>query len=168
MQAKRKHRAYHPRCALVDGIMASKHPLYHVHANMIDRCLNPNSKAFKNYGARGIKVDESWLSFANFVADMGPRPTPFHTLERKDNDRGYSPDNCTWATRTTQCLNRRVFESNTTGATGVARSGNQYVARFDFEGTRYDIGRFDDLDRAILARVAFANGFMAARGGLHG
>lgn len=168
MQTKNRYRDYHPRGERIDGTLASKHPLYHTHANMLDRCLNPNSTAFHNYGGRGITVCERWLSFANFVVDMGPRPTPFHTLERKDNDDGYHPDNCAWATRTTQALNRRVFESNKTGAPGVVQVGDQFLARFDYEGVRYTIGRFDDQGIAIVAREAFAAGFLAARGGLHG
>jgi hypothetical protein len=73
---------------------------------MIDRCTLPNLPAFKNYGGRGITICERWMSFANFLADMGDRP-PGLTLERNDNERGYEPNNCSWATRKEQLLNRR-------------------------------------------------------------
>lgn len=74
---------------------------------MIDRCNNRNLRCFKNYGGRGIAVCDAWrASFDAFLADMGPRP-PGHTLDRIDNERGYGPDNCQWATVRTQNRNRR-------------------------------------------------------------
>jgi hypothetical protein len=76
------------------------------------RCYNENHIHYKDYGGRGITVCERWLDkkqgFFNFMADMGDKPTPNHTLDRIENDKGYGPDNCRWATQEEQCNNTRV------------------------------------------------------------
>lgn len=72
------------------------------------RCTVPTNPAYKDYGGRGITVCERWInSVENFIADMGPKPSSKHELDRKDNDKGYSPDNCRWATRKVNDRNRR-------------------------------------------------------------
>lgn len=82
-------------------------PEYRSWNAMMRRCLNPASKNWVEYGSRGITVCERWQTFEMFLADIGQRPTPKHTLERVDNAKGYEPDNCVWATRKTQSRNRR-------------------------------------------------------------
>jgi hypothetical protein len=84
----------------------SRTPVYKVWRAMHDRCENPNNTSFKYHGARGIKVCKRWGKFENFIADMGPRPDGM-TLERKNNNKGYTPANCTWATANAQQNNRR-------------------------------------------------------------
>lgn len=84
----------------------SNHPLYSTWKNMRQRCNNPNRPDFKNYGGRGIKVCEEWNSFLQFCEDMGVKPEGT-SLDRINNDNGYSKDNCRWATRTEQNRNSR-------------------------------------------------------------
>lgn len=91
----------------------TKHPLYGTWTAMKQRCYNPNNKNYKYYGAKGIRVCDEWLNdFWSFVSCMGKRPKN-HTLDRIDNDKGYSPDNVVWALPIKQIHNRSVKRQST-------------------------------------------------------
>jgi hypothetical protein len=88
---------------------------------MINRCHYPTHGAsYKNYGGRGIRVCKRWFNYLNFLADMGEQP-PGKTLDRIDNNKGYSPDNCRWATPKEQQRNQRNTRK-------VTIEGKEYLA----------------------------------------
>ena len=82
-------------------------PEYNSWSNMIQRCTNHKKWDYKHYGGRGIKVCDRWRKFANFLADMGHKPSVKHTLERARNNGGYSPSNCLWVLQPKQANNKR-------------------------------------------------------------
>lgn len=86
---------------------AHRHPLYVTWQRMHRRCNSPKDKNYPGYGARGIRVCDRWKDFWAFVSDMGPKPSPMHTIEREDNAGGYDPFNCSWALPKTQQNNKR-------------------------------------------------------------
>ena len=95
-----------------DGKTTAEYRAYYA---MRNRCLNPNQARYKDYGGRGIGICDRWLTgeagltgFQCFFADMGLKPSAKHTLDRRDNDRGYGPDNCRWATPVEQARNMRT------------------------------------------------------------
>jgi hypothetical protein len=81
---------------------------YSIWLGIKSRCANPKDKDYENYGGRGISVAKEWEdSFEQFYKDMGSRPSNKHSIDRRDNDLGYSKNNCRWADQKTQARNRR-------------------------------------------------------------
>lgn len=129
---------------------------YSVWEGMLQRCNNPKSSGYPNYGGRGITICNRWLGetgFENFLKDMGEKPK-YLTLDRIDVNGNYSQENCRWADVSLQSFNTRLSSNNTSGRTGVSwdktkRKWSSYIMK---DRKKIHLGRYDTLEDAILAR----------------
>ena len=129
---------------------------YKTWTDMIRRCTNHKATGYKNYGGRGITVCDEWLDVTNFVAwceETYPNIKGY-SLDRIDNDKGYSPENCRWADVTTQILNQRKRKDNTSGFVGICWSNknNNWMAKIKSGDFYIYIGSFHAIEDAVLAR----------------
>jgi hypothetical protein len=128
------------------GLSAS--PEYAIWQTMKARCANPNNQHFARYGGRGITVCSQWLhSFETFLADMGARPVGL-TLERKDTNGPYSPDNCRWASWAEQFRNKRNNHFVTYEGTQVTLSDLSRLSGLGLSTIRYRLAHGIPLESA--------------------
>lgn len=140
----------HTPVALTHGMSGTK--IYNVWAAMKERCSNPNHQNYMHYGGRGICVDESWGNFDNFYRDMGETHREDLVLDRIDNNKGYSKENCRWTTYSISVFNTRLRKDNTSGRTGVYRYRDKYFAAIFHKGKKIILGYFDKFEDACRAR----------------
>lgn len=146
-------------CGCQRGKATRKHgesrrtPEYEAWKGMNSRCNTATHKRFAYYGARGITVCERWQSFENFLADMGRRPSPKHSLDRIDVNGNYEPTNCRWTTQDIQLHNRRP--ASNTGLLGItycsSRARYRWAVRRNFQKL---FGYTEDLAAALAAQAA--------------
>jgi len=142
-----------PSPSLTHGMTHS--PEYYSWRAMKRRCLNPHASQFHHYGGRGITIDPRWIaSFKAFLGDMGHKPSRQHSIERRDNNAGYGPDNCYWATQSEQAQNTRVARRMTAfGVTGTVRElATLHGIRFSLVCLR--LSRKWGIERALTEPVA--------------
>ena len=133
-----------------------RHKLYGTWRQMVQRCTNPKHKNYGDYAERGITVCEEWLDIKNFIAwaeSTHPNEGGY-TLDRIDNDKGYSPENCRWADKTTQSVNKRISKRNTSGVLGIywRVRDKRWVVQIKHKGKTKWIGQFISIENAIEAR----------------
>jgi len=114
----------------------SKTKEYNSWASIIARCENSKDTSYFRYGGRGIKMCERWRnSFEFFILDMGMSPSDSHSIDRKDNNKGYDPENCRWATKKEQALNRR--SNNRIEIEGVTKCVTEWCEHFGISWHTY-------------------------------
>lgn len=131
----------------------SRHRLYKTWNMMMQRCYNKDAQNYKYYGEIGILVCNEWHNITNFINDMFPSYQEGLTLDRKENDKMYSKDNCRWATLETQNRNKRkIISSNTSGYKGVHwnKKSNKWVSQIGINKKTICLGYYDNpLDGAL-------------------
>tara|TARA_R110000744_G_C19241741_1_gene549346 strand:+ start:161 stop:811 length:651 start_codon:yes stop_codon:yes gene_type:complete len=124
----------------------SKTPIYKVWNSMLQRCGNTKNAGYANYGGRGITVCDSWSKFENFYSDMGSSYIKGLQLDRTDNDKGYSKDNCRWVTRSENALNCRKGVGASSKYRGVywSKKASKWMSCLSYDKKQVYLGIFTD------------------------
>lgn len=112
----------------------SKSRIYRIWADMKKRCDNEAHVYYEDYGGRGISYQESWISFEEFFEDMHSSYSDDLELDRSDNSKGYSKENCCWTDRSNNCHNRRKRKGSEVGSIGVCMHGDKFRASLQKDG----------------------------------
>jgi len=115
----------------VGGKESAEHSIWRT---MMARCNVPSAKNYPSYGGRGIRVCKRWRRFEHFLEDMGRRPSSGHSIERVHNERGYTPSNCVWATRSQQQKNK---------------TSTRVYANDRFKGTLVEVARYLGISKEL-------------------
>lgn len=127
------------------------HRLYKIWNGMMQRCHNKKAEYYKDYGARGISVCNEWHNIENFINDMYPSYEEGLSIDRINNDLGYSKDNCRWASKSIQTQNtRKIRINNTSGYRGVCwnKQRQKWKAYISISNKRICLGHFEDKNEA--------------------
>jgi hypothetical protein len=127
--------------------------LYKIWHDAQNRCFRPDHNYYQYYGGRGISICQEWLDdfmvFYNWAVTHGYADDLF--LDRRDNDRGYSPENCRWVDKYVSAQNIGMKIINTSGYKGVYKHGNKWHAEIANRGVRYYIGSFNSVEDGAVA-----------------
>lgn len=135
---------------IIDG--SSSNPAYKCWENMVARCNNPNATKYNNYGGRGITLHPSWISFRTFLADMGPRPSTKHSIDRINSNGNYEPSNCRWATYLQQVSTKR---RNSPLARTITKHRRRYI--FTYNNKTYSFPTEREAEDALLRLMSDSN-----------
>ena len=148
-------------CGCLIGKQTGSHNLYYhrfysTWNGVMQRCNNPKHKRYKDYGGRGITICEEWLDIRNFVAWAAATHPNMkgYTLDRIDNDGGYSPENCRWVDKSTQVINQRTRKDNKSGFVGINwySFNKKWRVQITWQNITYSVGSFLTIEEAVQAR----------------
>ncbi len=133
-------------------------PEHLVWRKMLERCTSSKDASYPNYGGRGITVCDRWRDFAMFIADMGPRPSPKHSIDRIDVNGNYEPGNCRWATKKQQARNTRRTRLITVGDRSMTMAEWSEVSGIPFHAVKCRIQRGWSPYRAVTEPIRLRGG----------
>jgi hypothetical protein len=143
-------------CLVGEKHKLSNHKLYGTWRQMVQRCYNIKAKSYANYGGRGITVCMEWQDIKNFIewAEETHPNIEGMSLDRIDNDKGYSPENCRWVDKITQATNQSMKKNNTSGFTGVSwyNKDKRWVVGIMVNNVKISLGSYINIQEAVTAR----------------